>query len=141
VSAKWVLPPSMTMSPVSSSGSSWASTSSTGLPALTSIRIRRGFSRAATNSGKVGGPTMFRPALAAMKFLRVFWSRFHTAMENPWSLMLRARLRPITASPSNPKSALAVIYVSPSLPDQRAEIFHGGSLGKSLVNSSISAAS
>src|SRR5688572_2582812 len=110
VSTKWVLPPSMTMSPASSSGFSWFSTSSTGLPALIIIMIRRGFSRAETNSASDFVAVKRLLALSATNFSVTGCSRFHTATEKPWSSMLRARFRPITARPIIPKSDLALIF-------------------------------
>ena len=53
VSAKCALPPSMIMSPGSSSGANSSITASVGSPALTMIIRRRGFSSAATNSSAV----------------------------------------------------------------------------------------
>ena len=50
VSVKWALPPSTTMSPSSSSGTSSSITASVGSPALTMITIARGCSMLATKS-------------------------------------------------------------------------------------------
>ena len=52
VSGKWLLPPSMRMSPGSSSGMSVSISSSTAAPALTIIITRRGFFSAATSSSR-----------------------------------------------------------------------------------------
>src|SRR5436190_17498538 len=78
--------------------------------------IRRGFSSASTNSFSVLVPTNFLPAFSATKASITGVSRFQTATEKPWSWMLRARFRPITASPIIPKSALALIVVLLLLP-------------------------
>src|SRR5205814_8464811 len=78
--------------------------------------IRRGFSRAHTKSARVLVPTKRLPAFWATKASIAGVSRFQTATEKPWSWMLRARFRRLTARPFIPKSALALIFVLLLLP-------------------------
>src|SRR4051812_2481498 len=108
VSRNCELPPSITMSPSSSSGSSSPITPSTGAPALTITRIRRGFSSASTNSSSVS-PAVNLPseAYCSMKSFVRAGLRLWTATGTSRLAMLRARFAPITASPVTP------IWLSP----------------------------
>ena len=67
VSVYRLLPPSMTMSPASSRGSSCSITASTAAPALTISITLRGRARLATNSGRVRAPNSRLPGCAATK--------------------------------------------------------------------------
>ena len=67
VSSKYELPPSIRMSPASSSGESLPIISSTGAPAGTIIRIRRGRSSAATSASSVFAPGELRLRMVAKK--------------------------------------------------------------------------
>ena len=99
VSPNRELPPSIRMSPASSSGASCASISSTGFPAVTIIMMRRGRSSAATSSSSVRAPVNFAPACSRTNASIQSVSRFQTTVGKPCSSMFSARLRPIVPSP------------------------------------------
>ena len=61
VSGKWLLPPSMMMSPGESSGMSWSIIASTAAPALTIRNTLRGAARLSTSSSTEWQPMMFLP--------------------------------------------------------------------------------
>src|SRR4051812_19673085 len=103
VSRKRELPPSITMSPPSSSGSSASITPSTGAPALTMTMIRRGLSSESTNSSS-DSPGVNWPSdpYSDMNSRVRSAERLCTATGTSRLAMLRARLAPITASPVTP---------------------------------------
>src|SRR4051794_21026502 len=103
VSRKRELPPSITMSPSSSSGSSASITPSTGAPALTMTMIRRGLSSESTNSSSDSAAANLPSSLcSAMNSRMRSAERLCTATATSRLAMLRARLAPITASPVTP---------------------------------------
>src|SRR5690606_32178795 len=116
VSWKCELPPSMMMSPSSSSGTSSSITLSTGAPAFTMTMILRGRSSAWTNSSMLSLPVK-APSFpkSARNFLVRSEVRLCTATGNPCLAMLRARLAPMTASPVTPMRLPPVIVAAPSL--------------------------
>src|SRR4051794_3409354 len=103
VSRKWELPPSMIVSPSSSSGASSSITASTAGPAFTMVMIVRGRSSACTNSSVVPldviGPS---EPCSAMNCSVLDAVRLCTAIGMSWWATLRARLAPITARPVRP---------------------------------------
>src|SRR4051794_11554261 len=103
VSRKRELPPSITMSPSSSSGSSASITPSTGAPALTMTMIRRGLSSESTNSSSDSAAANLPSSPCSAMNSRVRSAeRLCTATGTSRLAMLRARLAPITASPVTP---------------------------------------
>ena len=108
VSGKCELPPSMMMSPFSTPALSRVSMkSSTGLPAMTSNIMRRGFLSLATNSSMLCAPTMLLPlASLSRKRSTLETVRLKATTVKPWSAALRIRFWPMTARPMRPKSPL-----------------------------------
>src|SRR6478735_4948914 len=103
VSRKWELPPSMIVSPSSSSGASSSITASTAGPALTMVMIVRGRSSACTNSSVVPVPVIGpSEPCSAMNWSVLDCVRLCTAIGMSWWATLRARLAPITARPVRP---------------------------------------
>ena len=107
VSMKCALPQSMTMSPWSSSGTSSSITASVASPALTMMMMARGRLRLATNSSIESAGTNVPSSPCSLTRLRVrSGERLCNATAYPCRARLRARLRPITARPVTPMSAL-----------------------------------
>src|SRR5829696_6911492 len=113
VSSKWALPPSISTSSTSSSGTSSSMTASVGSPALTITTMRRGRCSEATNSAVVSDGTNVpsSPNCSTSAVVRAD-VRLWTATANPWRARLRARLRPMTARPVTPISAVGLRAVS-----------------------------
>src|SRR3954452_248396 len=120
------LPPSITMSPSSSSGTSSSMTASVGLPACTMIRMLRGRESAPTNSSTlpVGTKSPSPPCAAISASVRA-WVRLCRTTWWPCRARLRARLAPMTARPVTPicelmdrscRSRAAVDTRSPGFP-------------------------
>src|SRR5687767_8979816 len=107
----------MTTSPSSRSGTSSSMTASVGGPAWTMIMIRRGLSRAATNSSVVVVRTKSpSPPCAASSASVRAWLRLCTTTWCPCRAKLRARLAPIVANPVTPIcSLMARIVPEPGL--------------------------
>ena len=104
---KCALPQSMTMSPSSSSGTSSLITASVALPALTMMMIARGRLRLATNSSIDSAGTKVPSSPCSLTRLWVrSGERLCNATTYPCRARFRARLRPITARPVTPMSAL-----------------------------------
>src|SRR5437763_4244497 len=112
VSLNQELPPSMRMSPGSSSGAILSMVMSTGLPALIIIMMRRGRSRLRTKSSNVFVPVICLPGFFATKRSTHSPSRFHTATEKPCSSTLSARFSPITPRPIIPNCAISTLRVA-----------------------------
>ena len=82
---------------------------SVGPPALTSIRIRRGFSSSLTYSWKVSAVLKFLPlATPLMNSWDLAKVRLKTATGKPLRSMFSAMFRPITSSPMTPKACPAM---------------------------------
>ena len=109
VSANCALPPSMMMSPGSTSAASSSITASVGPPALTMIRIFRGAASDATKSAVDSDATKRRHQSRARRSAPcvLAYDRLCTAVTNPFRAKFRARFDPITANPVTPISALA----------------------------------
>ena len=104
VSVNRLLPPSMTMSSRSSSGSSCSMTESTAAPALTMSMILRGLARLATNAARVSAPHSRLPGWAATNSRVTPTLRLNTLTLKPRLSTLSTRFWPITARPIRPKS-------------------------------------
>ncbi len=93
VSVQSALPPSITMSPASSSGTSPSMTASVALPAWTRMIIFRGRASDATNSGSVFVPTSPPgvPGWSATNLSVFSVVRLKTEIWKPWSAMFSAR--------------------------------------------------
>src|SRR4051812_10510808 len=103
VSRKRELPPSITMSPSSSSGVRSSITPSTGAPAFTITMIRRGLSNDETNSSSDSAAANLPSSPYSSMNSRVrSGERLCTATGTSRLAMLRARLAPITARPVTP---------------------------------------
>ena len=103
VSRKNELPPSIRMSSRSRCGRRCAMTLSTGAPAGTIIRTRRGRSSTAINlSGASALPMPDPPDCPAANACVLAASRSYPATGNPLLAILRARFAPITPSPTTP---------------------------------------
>src|SRR3954470_517890 len=103
VSRKRELPPSITMSPSSSSGVRSSITPSTGAPAFTITMIRRGLSNDETNSSSDSpAANLPSPPYSSMNSRVRCGDRLCTATGTSRLAMLRARLAPITARPVTP---------------------------------------
>ena len=103
VSLKCELPPSMIVSPSSSSGASSSITASTAGPALTMVMIVRGRSSAWTNSSVVPVPVIGPSEPCSDMNCSVLDAvRLCTAIGMSWWATLRARFAPITARPVRP---------------------------------------
>src|SRR6478752_6236390 len=112
VSSNFALPPSMMMSPGSTSSASSSMTASVGPPALTMIRIFRGTAREATKSAEDSdGTKVPSPPKSSISAFVFAYDRLCTAVTNPLRAKLRARLEPITARPVTPISAFGVVSV------------------------------
>ena len=106
VSGKWLLPPSMRMSPGSRMGRSWSMRLSTACPALTIIMIFRGLARLSANSWREYVPMMFLPlARPSTNFVTFSVVRLNTATVKPLDSMFITRFSPMTARPTRPMSA------------------------------------
>ena len=101
VSSKRLFPPSITTSPASRVGTSRSSTMSTGAPAVTITRMRRGRLRAGASCSSSSTICRGPPTCSA----RTGASRSQAATRSPLSFRLRARLRPITPRPTRPNVA------------------------------------
>ena len=110
VSGKWLLPPSMMMSPGSISGINSSMKSSTGWPALTISMTLCGRFRLAISSLMLCAPMMFlplpRPFTKSSTLLTV---RLKQATVNPLLSMFRIRFSPMTARPIRPMSACCIV--------------------------------
>ncbi len=116
VSVKWLLPPSMRTSPFSSNGNRCSMSSSTALPALTSMMILRGFFSEETNSSTVCAPKNFLPwPRPLMKSSTLEVVRLNTEMGKPLLSMFKAMFSPMTASPISPISDCGVLMEYSSL--------------------------
>src|SRR6201990_968770 len=99
----------MMMSPSSIASASSLITASVGSPALTMMMTRRGFSRAARNSGMVSLRTKLPSEPCSFSSASVFATdRLCNATVYPWWAKLRARFEPMTASPVTPICAVPV---------------------------------
>src|ERR671923_1185846 len=105
VSSKNELPPSISRSPGSRCAASSSRTASTGGPALTMTRMRRGRARAATSSSTENAPTSSpsSPWRSSRSWVRLA-VRLWTATGKPCLAALRARFWPIVARPVTPSS-------------------------------------
>src|SRR5205823_10326399 len=110
VSRKCALPQSMTMSSLSSNGTSSSITASVGAPALTMMMIARGRCSEATKSSieSLGTKVPSDPCCATSSCVLAL-VRLCNATRYPCRARLRARLRPITASPVTPICACPVL--------------------------------
>src|SRR4051795_13530214 len=123
---RWVswyraLPPSMTMSPSSSSGTSSSMTASVAGPACTMIRMLRGRCRARTNSSVlvVGTKSPSPPCAAISASVRACVRLCRTTWW-PCRARLRARLAPMVARPVTPIcEVMAGIVPDPAVPGHR----------------------
>ena len=112
VSVYRLLPQSTTMSPASSRGISASITASTGAPACTITRMRRGEVKLSTKACKVSVARMRLPTCCATKACVVVVVRLNTLTANPRLSMLSTRFWPITARPIRPMSLLPFMLVS-----------------------------
>src|SRR5919197_1459169 len=105
VSSKCELPPSTSTSPGSRWGASSSRTASTGGPALTITRMRRGRASAATSSSNENAATIrpSSPWRSSRSRVRVA-VRLWTATGKPCLAALRARFWPMVARPVTPRS-------------------------------------
>src|SRR5215216_6766318 len=125
LSTKKLLPPSMSRSPSSRCPASSSSTASTGGPALTMTRMRRGRARAATNSPVEKVPTSSPSSPWCSSSSRVLDSvRLWTATGKPLRAALRARFAPMVARPVTPSSHCpaigALLHLGACLPCRHA---------------------
>src|SRR6476469_2066984 len=110
VSSNLAFPPSMMMSPGSTSAANSSITASVGPPALTMIRIFRGTASEATKSADDSdGTNVPSPPKSSISALVLAYDRLCTAVTKPLRAKLRARLEPITARPVTPISAFGVV--------------------------------
>ena len=106
VSEKWLLPPSMTISPLSRKRMSWSINSSTGAPAFTINITLRGRFKRRKNSSRECAPATFVPlAGPCKKSSTLLTVRLNTATQKPFSSIFKTRFWPITARPMSPISA------------------------------------
>src|SRR3954451_17414212 len=115
------LPPSMTMSPSSSSGTSSSITASVAGPACTMIRMLRGRSSACTNSSvlTVGTKSPSAPCAAINASVRACVRLCRTTWW-PCRARLRARFAPMVARPVTPIcEVMAEIVPDPAVPGHR----------------------
>ena len=108
VSGKWELPPSMMTSPASRWGSTSSMNSSTASPALTiSMTLRGRFSSPAISSMEWAPMTFLWPLAASFRKASTLETvRLKATTVYPWSLILRIRFWPMTASPISAMSAV-----------------------------------